>query len=588
MNKTDKVAVAVLVVVLIGWSFLGRQFAPPPAPIPEGMDLPSPVPEVADSPAAEVAEPLSVPVVDPEALPVAEQPLADPVLVTLSNDVFAVEFTSHGGGIAAVALIERDKDGFKYEAALDRREDPLVLDFEGIPALQTGGLPGFPLLPVFALEPLAGGTGIVMTASSDQVRLVRTVLLSEGYGITVRDVIENLTDAPLELAGQTLQAGRMTLQEAGPGMRGMSYLGVDFLPAAEGRRLEHTGKQLRRYFGLGGGCGSPDLRNVPLRAEEHYSEPVVWTAVKNKFFVQILEPDCGVEAVVVTAQRREDPAFVIAGVAATLELPERELEAGGQIATEIQYYAGPKKYALLRAAGDRRAEVMEFGRFFKWICQLLLPLLNGIEHVVPGGYGVAVILLTVIVKLVFWPVTHKGTESMKRMQALQPELKKLREKYKNDPKKMQEKQMLLYREHKVNPLAGCLPMLIQIPVFIGLFTVLRSAVELRYARFLWIADLSEPEGLLAGVLPFPAGGLNILPLFMTATMVLQQRLTPSAGDPQQQKMMAFMPVMMLFIFYNMPSGLVLYWTVSQGLSILQLFLQRRRDAGGASRQLVAA
>jgi YidC/Oxa1 family membrane protein insertase len=124
---------------------------------------------------------------------------------------------------------------------------------------------------------------------------------------------------------------------------------------------------------------------------------------------------------------------------------------------------------------------MEFGRFFKWICQVLLPLLNNIERVVPGGYGVAVILLTIIVKLVFWPVTHKGTESMKRMQALQPELKKLREKYKSDPKKMQEKQMLLYREHKVNPLAGCIPMVIQIPVFIGLFTVLRSAVELRFA-----------------------------------------------------------------------------------------------------------
>jgi len=208
---------------------------------------------------------------------------------------------------------------------------------------------------------------------------------------------------------------------------------------------------------------------------------------------------------------------------------------------------------------------------------VLLPLLNGIEAVVPGGYGMAIILLTIIVKLVFWPVTHKGTESMKRMQKLQPEIKKLRERYKSDPKKLQEKQMLLYREHKVNPLAGCLPMLIQIPVFIGLFTVLRSAVELRFTQFLWIRDLSEPEGLLAGVLPFPAGGLNILPLLMTATMVLQQRMTPSAGDPQQQKMMAFMPVMMLFIFYNMPSALVLYWTVSQGLSILQLFLQQRKD-----------
>ncbi len=163
------------------------------------------------------------------------------------------------------------------------------------------------------------------------------------------------------------------------------------------------------------------------------------------------------------------------------------------------------------------------------------------------------------------------------MQTLQPQLKKLREKFKDNPKKLQEKQMLLYRENNVNPVAGCLPMVIQMPIFIALFTVLRSAVELRYASFLWIADLSEPEGILAGVLPFPSGGLNILPLAMTATMVLQQRLTPSAGDPQQQKMMAFMPIMMLFVFYNMSSALVLYWTVSQLLSILQLVMQQRKD-----------
>ena len=137
--------------------------------------------------------------------------------------------------------------------------------------------------------------------------------------------------------------------------------------------------------------------------------------------------------------------------------------------------------------------------------------------------------------------------------------------------------MLLYRENNVNPVAGCLPMVIQMPVFIALFTVLRSAVELRYASFLWIADLSEPEGLFAGTLPYLTGGLNILPLLMTGTMVLQQRLTPSAGDPQQQKMMQFMPLMMLFVFYNMASGLVLYWTVSQILSILQLVMQQRKD-----------
>jgi YidC/Oxa1 family membrane protein insertase len=135
--------------------------------------------------------------------------------------------------------------------------------------------------------------------------------------------------------------------------------------------------------------------------------------------------------------------------------------------------------------------------------------------------------------------------------------------------------MALYKERKVNPMAGCLPMLIQIPVFFALFTVLRSAVELRFAEFLWIRDLSEQEGLLAGVLPIP---LNILPLVMTLLTLYQQKLTPAVGDPQQQKIMMFMPVMFLFLFYPMPSALVLYWTTSQLIAVVQLVLQQRKKA----------
>jgi YidC/Oxa1 family membrane protein insertase len=126
-------------------------------------------------------------------------------------------------------------------------------------------------------------------------------------------------------------------------------------------------------------------------------------------------------------------------------------------------------------------------------------------------------------------------------------------------------------------MAGCLPILVQMPVFIALFTVLRSAVELRYAGFLWIVDLSEPEGLFAGAVPV-IGSVNILPLVMAGTMFWQQKLTPSGGDPQQQKMMLFMPFMMLFLFYSMPSALVLYWSVSQGVSIVQMLHSRRLTA----------
>jgi YidC/Oxa1 family membrane protein insertase len=218
-------------------------------------------------------------------------------------------------------------------------------------------------------------------------------------------------------------------------------------------------------------------------------------------------------------------------------------------------------------------DVMEFG-MWRWVCYPLVWVLNLFHSWIPR-FGIGIILLTVLVRLVFWPLTHKSTVSMRRMSEIQPKMKELREKFKDNPQRLQQETWALYRDNKVNPMASCLPMLVQIPVFIALFTVLRSAVELRYAPFLWISDLSEPENLFPGVFPF--GGLNILPILMAVTMGLQSALTPSTGDKQQQRMMmVMMPVMMLVMFYSFPSALSLYWTLSQVLSIVQMWYIRKR------------
>jgi YidC/Oxa1 family membrane protein insertase len=264
---------------------------------------------------------------------------------------------------------------------------------------------------------------------------------------------------------------------------------------------------------------------------------------------------------------------------AQIRFPAAEIAAGGTLERNYTLYVGPKKLSRLSRFATRSSEIMQFG-MFKWMCVLLVPTLNFFYSVIPN-YGVAIILLTLLVRMIFWPLTHKSTESMKRMQKIQPQIKELQVQFKGEPQKIQQETMRIYRENKVNPLSSCLPMLIQIPVFIALFTVLRSAVELRFAPFLWIADLSEPENLLKGVLPLvPA--LNILPFLMAGTMLLQSKLTPAMGDPAQQKMMMWMmPGMMLFMFYSMPSALVLYWTVSQMLAIAQLAWQKRRSATAA-------
>jgi YidC/Oxa1 family membrane protein insertase len=170
---------------------------------------------------------------------------------------------------------------------------------------------------------------------------------------------------------------------------------------------------------------------------------------------------------------------------------------------------------------------------------------------------------------------------MKRMQEIQPKMKELQARFKDNPQRLQQETWALYREHKVNPLSSCLPMLIQIPVFIALFNVLRSAVELRYALFLWIADLSEPEALFASWFPF--GGLNVLPVLMAVTTGLQSAFTPSTGDRQQQRMMmVVMPAMMLFMFYSFPSALSLYWFLSNLFSIVQMWMIRRSTGASAA------
>ena len=176
---------------------------------------------------------------------------------------------------------------------------------------------------------------------------------------------------------------------------------------------------------------------------------------------------------------------------------------------------------------------------------------------------------------------------MRKMAEVQPLIKEVQEKYKDDPKKLQAETMRIYGEKKINPLASCLPMFIQLPIFIALFTVLRSAVELRYASFLWISDLSAPENLFREHFGF---GVNILPIAMALTMALQSSLTPTTGDRQQQRMMmVMMPVMMLLICYNFASALSLYWTVSQVLAIAGLLWSRRkreRDSGESEAVLV--
>ena len=232
-------------------------------------------------------------------------------------------------------------------------------------------------------------------------------------------------------------------------------------------------------------------------------------------------------------------------------------------------YGGPKDREVLARAGHDLGRALNFG----WFWFVAVPLLHALRALqrFTGNYGVAIIVLTALVKAVTAPLTQTTFRNMREMQKIQPQMAKLRERFKDDQVAFQKEVMELYRRHHVNPFAGCLPMLLQLPIFVGLYTTLSLAIELRHAPFaLWINDLSAPERLMVADI-----GIPVLTLLMGASMFLQQWLTPAQADPAQQRMMMFMPIVFTFMFFKFPAGLVLYWLVNNLLTIGQQYFMMR-------------
>jgi YidC/Oxa1 family membrane protein insertase len=349
------------------------------------------------------------------------------------------------------------------------------------------------------------------------------------------------------------------------------------------------------FFGAGGmdqrvdivesGDEDPDwyvLQKVQKLKEKKRKEladmPIDWIAVQNKYFASIIVPKTefkGVDMEVVEGANEEDGDLIQA-----TGLAERAAIAPGESATwEFDCYLGAKNFEQLKDMGQNQEKIMQFDLFIffhvDWMVVIshfikkMLMIFSSLLH----NYGVAIILLTLLVRTCFWPVTHRTTVWSRQMQALAPEMKEIREKYKDNPQVIQEKTFALYREHKINPVMGCLPVLLQVPVFFALFNVLRNAIELRQQGFLWVYDLSQPDTI------FELFGLPINPLAlgMGITMFLQQSMVPTSADPMQQRMMKFMSFGIVFICYTLPSGLTLYWTTSNVISIFQYRITHGKD-----------
>ena len=557
MNKTEKMICLILGGVLAWYLFVQQpkeakaraEYAKAQAELVAAQQAQAP--EVAEqpAPAVETAEPVAAP----------SLPSTPEEIVVLENEELKLELSTWGGVVKKATL----KKYAQGNGPVSEENPAVEFDFSASPLGAIGGS-----VAAYSVASVSEGKVVFVNGAA-----ARRISLGDGYLVTFEDTAAGRT---------TLSLGSMAM-----GASKNDLLSVDSwaLDAGKGKAgvIHHCegDSPLKGYLvgGLSGGCGgSKSAAGLPRSATVDLIGAQTWVALKNRFFVTALAST--------TAANTGFSATVERDVSAANYRPKSvsakvRIDPGEATSVTSVFYVGPKKQALLWDLGMK--DVMEFG-MWRWICYPVVWALNLFHGWLPN-YGIAIILLTILVRVLFWPLTHKSTVGMKKMQEIQPLMKEIQAKYKDNPQRLQQETWALYKEKKVNPMSSCLPMLIQIPVFIALFNVLRSAVELRYAPFLWIADLSEPEALFASWFPF--GGLNILPILMAATMALQSALTPSTGDKNQQKMMmVFMPIMMLVMFYSFPSALSLYWTLSQVFSIVQMWLIRRKTADKKGEVLV--
>ena len=562
---------AILAAVLMAAVFIVYQtfFLPvePPAPqkAPAQTAAPAPTPQPAPAPAP---APLVTP--PPRGAPGPRPPQR---LTTVDASLYRAVVSSEGGKLQELTL--------KY-----RGEKPMVIVGDlgpaGLLVAPGSSAPAVPVPMTMGAESVSVKPGraesLALAGEGDGLHIRQTLRFEpESYVIAVGIRIENASAATRKVTVELPWASRISwtgVPEKFPGQHPIEVVwsaggAVDRAPHGMNPALE-------------------GLVEHPPKLDREGN----WIAIGGVWYLAALIPKTAGFQLVTSVEKPEEakdgrkvsPGRVMVGVRATPEIAPGKAWEG-----EVAIFAGPKEYRLLESLGIE--ETINFGGFpipwywgglpMRWFGVPILLLMNWTyKHV--GNYGIAIILLTVISKILFYPLTVKSMRSMKAMQALQPQVNALRSKYQKDPQALQRETLALYRKHKVNPMGGCLPMVAQVPIFYALYLALSVSVELQNAAFLcfgrlfgvdlWICDLAAHDPTY------------VLPVLMGITMFIQQKLTPTTGDPRQAKMMLFMPVIFTFMFLNLPSGLVLYWTVSNVLQILQQKLMNRPERTRATRE----
>jgi YidC/Oxa1 family membrane protein insertase len=593
MDRTSIIVLVVCFILLMLWYPLVVNKLYPPKPIPRGTNAPS----ATVTGTNQVGIATNVPVLaeaSTNAPRVALNTNVPEDLVVITNENARYTFTSHGGGLKLIELLR-----YPETVSTRRQRQPVTNQVATLNSHTR-----FPTLAILDGEAIQGDGIFKLSKTADStvraektlpngLTVVKDFQLSTNYLVTATVKLANHSTQTLTLPQQEWVVGTAT--PMGPRDDGTA-VGV----------IWHNGAKIAgdigtaTYFSSKGFMCMPKVPPAEYRGGE---SNVYWAAAHNQFFALALMPPQPAQSLVVRRldlprPTGEEAQYVSAsgpppqGYEAALVYPPLTLTNNQTMERQFYIYAGPKEYRTLATIADRLNnnidQIMSLG-FFGFVSKALLLGMNWMHQSVRFSYGWAIVAITTLIKLVFWPLTQASTRSMKRMQALQPEIKKLQEKYKDDPQKLSQKQLEFWRKNKVNPMGGCLPMLLQIPVFFGFLTMIRSAIELRGAPWLWVADLSKPDTLFMipglGFIPFIGVGgqglpFNLLPLLMGATMLWQARMTPpSPGmDPTQLAIMKYLPLMFLVGLYNFSAGMTLYWTVNNLWTICQTKLTRTTTA----------
>ena len=499
----------------------------------------------------------------------------------LANEFSTLVFTDHSGGVREVKLKEFSRLSRDYNMT-HVGDSMLSLSFEDEEGRKLPGVLSSPR----KYEKVRSDRSTVVyewkLANFLKIERIYTREDNSTYLFDHKTILTNLSTNPLALDRVKINLGTAFRMPRlyNPFDNAATYLNVGYynagLALAEGCSCaECSGRidgEKEEFFQLNemGVTGELDKRKL---------SKAKWACVNNQFFVNIIRPTSDVSNAWIggkSIQIQGNEGEEIEGVSGTMSFPVGILRSQESKEFALHVYAGPKDYAGLASLGHEQKKVMQFGVFW-WISEPFSWVLNKL-HGVFGSYGLAIIVLTILVKLILWPLTAQATRSQKKMQSLQGPMSKLREKHKGNSQKLNQEMMKFYKEHKVNPFAGCWPILIQIPIFLGMFWMLRSAAELYGQSFLWANDLSEQDHV-AQVQGF---SLNVLPILMVITQWFQMKLNPMQMGPElsdaqriNAKMMRFMPFMFLIFLYFFSSALVLYWTVQNLMTILQTLITKK-------------